>query len=136
MQAALDSAALNLVRDSDAVYGGQLTPKATALFNAVFSDPDASNIQVEAVYDPSTAVLTLNSSANVSTTFMGLVSINSMQVATVSKARDKVKSPCVIASDPTGPQTFKVPEDGLMNVPNCNNEVMVLGRLARSRHLY
>ncbi len=56
MQAALDSAALNLVRDVDAVPGGQLTPKATALFNAVFSDPDAANIRVEAVYDASTAI--------------------------------------------------------------------------------
>ena len=42
MQAALDSAALNLVNGINP--SDDLKPKATALFNAVFSDPAASNI--------------------------------------------------------------------------------------------
>jgi hypothetical protein len=54
---------------------------------------------------------------------MGLVSVGSMQVSAVSKARDKDKPQCVMALDPTGPQTFKVSGGGTVNVPNCGIHV-------------
>ena len=123
MQAALDGAALNLVRDAGTLGTGELTPRANALFKGVFNNPEASNVQVAAQYDPATTTLTLDSSANVATSFMGLVGIKTMQIGARSKARDADKLPCVIALDPNGPGTIKVSGGGTMSVPNCGIHV-------------
>jgi hypothetical protein len=123
MQGALDSAALHLVRDAATLPSGELTPKATALVTAVFNKPDVGNVQVTAQFDPATAILTLNSSADVATTLVGLIGINSMQITAVSKARDGDKPPCVIALDTSGPNTLKVVGGGTVNVPNCGIHV-------------
>ena len=123
MQGALDSATLNLVKDAGKLASGELTPKAAALFTAMFNSPQASNVQVTALYDPATAILTLNSSAYLPTTFMGLVGVNSMQIGTRSKARDKEKWPCVMALAPSGPNALKVVGGGTVNVPNCGIHV-------------
>jgi Flp pilus assembly protein TadG len=123
MQGALDSAALNLVKDAATLASGELTPRAAKLFNATFNVPKTSNIQVTAQFDPATATLTLNSSANLETTFMGMIGINSMQIATLSKARDAAKWACLIALDPSGPNAFKVTGGGTVSVPNCGIHV-------------
>ena len=123
MQGALDSAALNLVKDAGKLASSELTPRATALFTAMFNGPGASNVQVTALYDPATAILTLTSSSYLPTTFMGLVGVNSMQIATLSKARDAEKWPCLITLDPSGPNAFKVTGNGTVSVPNCGIHV-------------
>ena len=123
MQAALDGAALNLVRDAATLANGELTPRANALFKGVFNNPEASNVQVTAQYDPAILTLTLNGSAEVATSFMGLVGIRTMQIGARSKARDADKLPCVIALDPNGSGTFKVSGTGTVNLPNCGLHV-------------
>ena len=123
MQSALDSAALNLVKDAATLASSELTPRAVNLFTAAFNVPGTSNIQVTAQFDPATATLTLNSSADLTTTIMGIVGINNMQVATLSKARDAEKWPCLIALDPSGPNAFKATGGGTVSVPNCGLHV-------------
>src|SRR5262245_35349653 len=46
MQNALDSTALMLSKDAQALTGAQLEQKATSYFNAQFHRPEASNVQV------------------------------------------------------------------------------------------
>ena len=123
MQSALDSAALNLVRIAETLPSGELTSKANTLFTAMFNDPEASNVQVTAQFDPATAILTLNSSADLATALMGLVGIDSMQIAALSKARNADKWPCVITLDPSSPNVFKVTGGGTVSVPNCGIHV-------------
>jgi hypothetical protein len=123
MQSALDSAALNLVRNAATLPSGELTPRAASLFTAAFHDPEASNVQVTAEFDPATSILTLNGSADLPTALMGLVGINSMQIAALSKARDADKWPCVITLDTSSPHAFKAVGGGTVNVPNCGIHV-------------
>jgi Flp pilus assembly protein TadG len=123
MQTALDSAALNLVQDAGTLPGANLAPRATALFTAMFNKPEAQNVQVTAQFDPETVTLTLNGSAVLPTTFMGIVGVKSMQIAALSKAREAAKSACVIALDNFAPGAFKVNGGGTVSVPNCGIHV-------------
>jgi Putative Flp pilus-assembly TadE/G-like len=123
MQSALDSAALNLVRNAATLASGELTSRAASLFTAAFNDPEASNVQVTAQYDPATSILTLNGSADLPTALMGLVGISSMQIAALSKARDADKWPCVITLDTSSPNAFKAVGGGTVSVPNCGIHV-------------
>ena len=50
MQAAADSTALMLSKDASTLTPSQLTTKATAYFNALFSRPDAKGLTITPVY--------------------------------------------------------------------------------------
>src|SRR5690349_11679140 len=99
MRSALDAASLNLVKDAGGLTADQITATATQLFNAQFNRPDALNREVIAQYDASTAILTLNGSADVKTTILPLLRINQIHVGAMAKAQGLGTSACVFALD-------------------------------------
>jgi Flp pilus assembly protein TadG len=123
MQGAADSAALQLVQDAGTLPEADLTSKATALFTAMFNSPEAQNVAVTAQFDPAAGILTVTGSAGVPTTFMGMVGIETMEVAVVAKAREASRPACVIALDASANAAFKVSGQGTVNVPNCGMHV-------------
>ena len=91
MQVALDSTALMLSRDlsQGRITTAQLTAKAQAEFAALYSNTDASGIDVTATYTASTtagSTILLNSSGTVTTAFMRLVGFPTMGISTASTA--------------------------------------------------
>jgi Flp pilus assembly protein TadG len=123
MQGAADSAALQLVQDAGTLPEADLTSKATALFTAMFNSPEAQNVAVTAQFDPAAGILTVTGSAGVPTTFMGMVGIETMEVAVVAKAREASRPACVIALDASANAAFKVAGQGTVNIPNCGMHV-------------
>ena len=90
MQAALDSAALMLSKDlsSGAITTSQLSTKATAYFNGLFTDTSAlPNVTVTASYTASTSMgstIQLTGDGNFTTTFMKIAGVPTLDVNTTS----------------------------------------------------
>ena len=123
MQGAVDSAALQLVQDAGTLPSADLTTKATALFTAMFNSPEAQNVAVTAQFDQGTGILTVTGSAGVPTTFMGMVGLETMEVAVVAKTRAASRPACVIALDASANAAFKVSGQGTVSIPNCGMHV-------------
>ena len=123
MQGAVDSTALQLVQDAGTLPNADLTSKATALFTAMFNSPDVQNVDVTAQYDSGTGILTVTGSAGVPTTFMGMIGMETMDVAVVAKVREATRPACVIALDPSANAAFRVSGQGTVNIPNCGMHV-------------
>jgi len=120
MQAALDAAALNVVKDAAALGSSEVTLKAMSVFTATFNRPEAQSVEVSAAFDSQNSTLTVNASALVPMYFMGVFGINSMQISGLSKARNGADAgACVIALDGEAPKSFEVSGSGNVSVPNC-----------------
>jgi Flp pilus assembly protein TadG len=81
MYAALDATGLMLSKDAATMTPGQVSAKATDIFNAEFSRTDVSNVQVTAVLNSPVAgsfTLTVSASGNVGTTFTRILGQNSI----------------------------------------------------------
>jgi Flp pilus assembly protein TadG len=81
MYAALDATGLMLSKDAATMTPGQVSAKATDIFNAEFSRTDVSNLQVNAVLNSPQAgsfTLTVSASGNVATTFTRILGQNSV----------------------------------------------------------
>jgi Flp pilus assembly protein TadG len=81
MSAALDATGLMLSKDAATMTPGQVSAKATDIFNAEFSRTDVSNLQVTAVLNSPVAgsfTLTVSASGNVGTTFTRILGQNSV----------------------------------------------------------
>jgi len=109
MQAALDSAALMLSKDlsSGAITTAQLSSKATAYFNGLFTDTSALPVvTVTASYTASTSMgstIQLNSSGSYTTTFMKIAGFPTMDINTAStSAWGVVRMRVAMALDNTG----------------------------------
>jgi Flp pilus assembly protein TadG len=81
MQAALDSTALMLAKDAATVTSAQLQTNATNYFNALFTRPEATGINIVATYTTSGgSKVVVNGSANVPTAFLGIIGYNNIPV--------------------------------------------------------
>jgi Flp pilus assembly protein TadG len=81
MQAALDSTALMLAKDAATVSTGQLQTNATNYFNALFTRPEATNVVIAATYTATGgSKIVVNGSANVPTSFLGIIGYNNIPV--------------------------------------------------------
>jgi Flp pilus assembly protein TadG len=88
MQAALDSTALMLSKDAATVTNAQLQTEALNYFSALFTRPEATSISVSAVYSTTGGSnVVVNGSANVPTTFLGVIGYNNLAVTGSSTAK-------------------------------------------------
>jgi len=87
MQSALDATALMLSKEAAADTNTQLQTNANKYFKALFTRPEATNISVSASYDTSSGTsLVVNGSADVSTSFLGVIGYNNITVSGSSTA--------------------------------------------------
>jgi Flp pilus assembly protein TadG len=84
MQAAGDATALMLAKSASTLTANQLQQNATSYFQANFNRPEAQNLQVSATYGQGSSgfTVTVNGSANVSTSFMGLAGVSQIPIST------------------------------------------------------
>jgi Flp pilus assembly protein TadG len=81
MQSALDSTALMLAKDAATVSSAQLQTNAANYFNALFTRPEATSIAITATYTASGgSKVVVNGSANVPTSFLGIIGYNNIPV--------------------------------------------------------
>jgi Flp pilus assembly protein TadG len=88
MQAALDSTALMLSREAATDTTSQLQTNALTYFKALFTRPEGTSITISATYSSSDGSNTVvNGSANVPTTFLGVIGYNNIPVNGSSTAK-------------------------------------------------
>ena len=80
LQSALDSAALMLSKEAPGLTEAQRAEKANAYFTAMFTRPEAKNIQIAANYNSVTSTLTMSGSAHVDSTFSRIIGQNKMDI--------------------------------------------------------
>jgi Flp pilus assembly protein TadG len=80
LQSALDSAALMLSKEAPTLTSQQMTQKANDYFNAMFTRPEAKNVQIAATYNSSTSTLTMTGTATVDTTFSRVIGHEKMPI--------------------------------------------------------
>src|SRR6266545_7989850 len=82
MQAAVDTTALAIATNAASQSADQLNSSAASFFKALFTRPDAQNLQVAATYSSTngTSVI-VNASASMKTSFMGVVGLQTVPVA-------------------------------------------------------
>jgi Flp pilus assembly protein TadG len=81
MQAALDSTALLLAKEASTDTASQLQQNALKYFNALFTRPEAANVTISASYTATGGSQVLvNGSANVPTSFLGIIGYNNLTV--------------------------------------------------------
>jgi Flp pilus assembly protein TadG len=85
LQSALDSTALMLSKEAATDTSAQLQANAVKYFNALFTRPEATSVVISANYTTSGgAALVVNGSANVPTSFLGLIPGQNFQNLAVS----------------------------------------------------
>lgn len=88
MQAALDSTALMLSKDAATATNSNLQTEALNYFKALFTRPEASSVQISATYTASGgSQVVVNGSANVPTSFLGMIGYNNIVVNGSSTAK-------------------------------------------------
>lgn len=108
MQSALDAAALMVSKDNSAgnLSAADLTAKAQAYFNAIYSNTETSGVTVKATYSNTPAAgaqIVLTSSGTIATDFMKILGVPSMDLGTSSTtAWGTTKLRVALALDVTG----------------------------------
>jgi Flp pilus assembly protein TadG len=88
MQTALDSTALMLSKNVTTLTNDQIQTLAQNYFNALFTRPEAKNITVTASYTTSGGTsLSVNGSATVPTTFLGVIGYNQITITDSSTTK-------------------------------------------------
>ncbi len=88
LQAALDSTALMMQKESATDTPDMLQSNAVKYFNAMFTRPEAQNVVVAAQYsEDSGSHVQITASADVPTNFMGILGINSLHVRSSGTAK-------------------------------------------------
>ena len=88
MQAALDSAALMLSKEATSDTSSQLQTNAQKYFNALFTRPEATSVTVTATYTSiGGSQIMVNGSANVPTSFLGVIGYHNIAVNATSTAK-------------------------------------------------
>lgn len=88
MQAALDSTALMLSKEATTDTSSQLQTNALKYFNALFVRPDATSVSIAATYTTSGgSQVVVNGSAQVPTSFLGVIGYQNITVAGTSTAK-------------------------------------------------
>ncbi|MEP7031639.1 MAG: pilus assembly protein TadG-related protein, partial [Pseudolabrys sp.] len=112
MQAALDSTALMLSKDAATVSNTVLQTNAKNYFTALFTRPEASNIQVAATFTTTGgSQLTVTGAADVPTAFLGIIGYNKIAVnGSSTSAWGSTRLRVALALDNTG----SMADDGKM----------------------
>jgi Flp pilus assembly protein TadG len=88
MQSALDSTALLLAKEASTDMASQLQQNALKYFKALFTRPEASNITIAATYTATAgSQILVNGSANVPTSFLGIIGYQNLTVNGSSTAK-------------------------------------------------
>lgn len=88
MQSALDATALMLSKNAASMSSSQITSSASAYFNALFTRPEAKNIEISAVYSTTGgSQVVLTGTAKIDTNFMALMGYESLDIKTTSTAK-------------------------------------------------
>jgi Flp pilus assembly protein TadG len=134
MQAAIDSTTLMLAKDAASLTPAQLTQKANAYFNALYTHPEVANIAITATYTangPDGTTVKVDGSGSIATTFMKVVGypnlpFSSTSTATWGSGRMRV----ALALDTTG----SMASDGKMNAlkPAAKSLIDQLAALAKT----
>ncbi len=113
MQAALDSTALMLSKDAATVTNSALQTEALNIFNALFTRPEAKGVSITATYTTTGgSQVVVNGSAQVPTTFLGIVGYNNITVnGSATSAWGSSRLRVALALDNTG----SMADDGKMN---------------------
>ena len=94
MQAALDATALMLSRDAAGMDPAQVSAKATSFFNAQFSRPEVTNLQVNGVLTArrqGSFILDVTASGTVPTTFTQLLGQQKLDISSSAQVKWGVK---------------------------------------------
>jgi len=114
MQEAADAAALMLAQDAASLTQSQLTTKAQAYFNALYTASGVTGVSVTATYTANTgagSTVLITTSANLPTDFMKIAGYSQMAVSTSSTATwGNTKLRVALALDNTG----SMAQDGKM----------------------
>src|SRR5215468_6233399 len=109
MQMALDSTALMLSKDLSmgTINSSQISSKASAYFNALYTNKDAQNVSITATYTPpsgsSPAVITLAGTGQIVTDFMQVAGFPQMNFGTSSTTNwGNVRMRVALVLDVTG----------------------------------
>ena len=88
MQSALDSAALMMAKEAPTDTSTQLQTNASNYFKALFTRTEATNVQVSATYNPSSATaMILSASASVPTSILGIIGYNKIDLNLTSTSK-------------------------------------------------
>jgi Flp pilus assembly protein TadG len=88
MQTALDSTALMISRDAATLSSDQLETDATKYFDALFTRPEVTNVQVNATYTTDGgSQVALTVSGDVPTSFVGILGVETIPVTASSTAK-------------------------------------------------
>ena len=121
LQSALDSTALNMMKQASSMSSSDLSSTAQSMFLANFNRPDAMNTQVAALYSISDKTLTLTGSASVPTAFMKIIGFPQVTVDSASTAKLGMQRlpVCVFVTNPDSNHTFLVKNQATVNFTNC-----------------
>jgi Flp pilus assembly protein TadG len=81
MQAAVDTTALAIAPNAPNQTSDQLNSSASSYFNALFSPPDAQNVQVAANYSTGGASVVVSASASMKTSFMSVMGFTNVPIS-------------------------------------------------------
>jgi len=112
MQAAVDSTALNLSKNADAMTAAQINTRASEYFKGVFNRPDVKSVVITAAYSKTSgSKIVVDGKALIDTTFMGLLGFKNLPLTVNSTAAWGInKLRVALALDVTGSMN----EDGKM----------------------
>jgi Flp pilus assembly protein TadG len=134
MQAALDSTALMLSKDAAALTPAQLTQKANAYFNALYTHAEVANIAVTATYTangPTGSTVQLDGAGSVSTTFLKVAGYSSLPFSSTATATwGNARLRVALALDNTGSMASAGKMDALK--PAAKSLIDQLAALAKT----
>jgi Flp pilus assembly protein TadG len=88
MQSALDSTALMISKEASTDTSTQLQTNATNYFKALFTRTEATNVQITATYNPTSATaMLLNATASVPTYLLGIIGIHNIDLDLTSTSK-------------------------------------------------
>lgn len=103
MQAALDATALAMSKSVGSLSAADLQQKSDAYFKALFTRPEATNVQISASYNQQGSSLTVNGTAKMNTNFMGVMGFKQLTIDGSSTASwGTTKLQVALALDNTG----------------------------------
>ena len=130
LQAALDSTALMLARYAPSHTEAETQSKASAYFKAIFNAPQATNVSLTATYTTSPTKIVVSGSAEVPTTFMGVLGFDYLTISgssTTTWGTTKLRVALVL--DNTGSMAYDGKMDALKSATKS-----LLSQLKARRH--
>ena len=121
MQAAADATALMLVHDAATLSNSELTQRANNHFKALFTQPEAKSVNINASYDSAAHKVTVTASGSIETAFMKIVGIPSMDIGSGAAA---AKAPsgqgCVLALHPSASGAVTTQGNPSIHLTGCS----------------